>query len=276
MSARADRDPAAGDRAVGARRDASRDAWVLLRGLTRERAHWGGFVDALAARVPGVPVLAPDLPGTGTRRDRPSPVSIAAIADDVRAQLREAGHPPPYRVLALSLGAMVAIDWMRGHPEELVEVTLVNTSVRPFSPPWRRLRPGAWPAVLRAATRADDEALERTALELTSRLVVGESARAAVARWVGIRRERPVARGDALRQLWAAARFAAPRRAPAVPVRVLASARDALVHPSCSRALAAAWRAPIDVHPAAGHDLPLDDPDWLLVRMLGDAAVTRP
>jgi hypothetical protein len=45
---------------------------------------------------------------------------------------------------------------------------------------------------------------------------------------------------------------------------VLAGAGDRLVDPTCSRRLAAAWACPLAVHPWAGHDLPLDDAQWVL------------
>ena len=41
-------------------------------------------------------------------------------------------------------------------------------------------------------------------------------------------------------------------------------ARDQLVDPACSAQLAAAWKADLEVHPEAGHDLPLDDGPWVV------------
>ena len=42
----------------------SRPDWVLLRGLTREARHWGGFPERLGAAL-GVEVHCLDLPGNG-------------------------------------------------------------------------------------------------------------------------------------------------------------------------------------------------------------------
>jgi len=36
-----------------------------------------------------------------------------------------------------------------------------------------------------------------------------------------------------------------------------------MVHPRCSQRLARAWGAQFALHPSAGHDLPLDDGDWV-------------
>ena len=52
-----------------------------------------------------------------------------------------------------------------------------------------------------------------------------------------------------------------------MPLTVLASNGDRLCSPIASRRLAARLGAPLHVHPTAGHDLPLDDPDWVIARM---------
>ena len=86
-------------------------------------------------------------------------------------------------------------------------------------------------------------------------------------RWLGYQREFPVTRANALRQLWAAARFRAPAARPAVPLLVLCSAGDQLVDHRCSLRLAEAWRAEQRVHADAGHDLPLDDGAWVAAQV---------
>ena len=90
-------------------------SWVLLRGLTREARHWGDFADQLARALPpsspgATRVLALDLPGNGVFHQEASPASVAAMADFARAQLQARGLPPPYRLVAMSLGGMVAAD----------------------------------------------------------------------------------------------------------------------------------------------------------------------
>ena len=70
-----------------------------------------------------------------------------------------------------------------------------------------------------------------------------------------------------MRQLLAAMRHRPPPRRPPVRMLLLASAQDALVSPRCSQRIAADWYLPLAMHPDAGHDLPLDDPQWLLRRI---------
>lgn len=234
--------------------------WILLRGLMRETRHWGGFPAVLRAQLPGAQVVALDLPGNGRLYLSSSPLRIEAMAERVRSELSARGIAPPYHLLGLSMGAMVAVAWGALHPQELRGCVLINSSLRGFDPFYRRMRPGAWPALL---TLIGGNALqqERAILRLTS--CHGEAQSAILDAWVAYRRVCPVSRGNALRQLIAAALYRAPARPSAIPVLVLASAKDALVDPCCSRHLAARWKAALAIHPSAGHDLPLDDPAWV-------------
>ena len=240
--------------------------WVLLRGLTREARHWGDFADVLRRAMPGARVVALDLPGCGRRRDRPAPARIGPIVQCVREDLRESGEAPPVHLLGLSLGAMVAIDWASRYPEEVAACVLVNTSTRAFSPFRERLRPRNYPLLAKLALPGlADRERESAILGLTS--AGGDPGGTIVEAWTGYRRDCPTSGGNALRQLLAAMRYGGGREAPPVPTLVLASEGDRLVDPSCSRALAARWKAAIELHPSAGHDLPLDDGEWVAGRI---------
>lgn len=238
-------------------------AWVLLRGLTREAGHWGGFVEQLAAGLPGARILTPDLPGNGVLHAETSPARVEAMVESCRRQVAGQAVAGPVNVLAMSLGAMVAVAWAAARPQELAGCVLINTSLRPFSPFHHRLRPSSYPALLGVLAGGDARRKEAAILRLTSRIadpVVLDD-------WVRLRRVHPVSSANALRQLLAAARFRAPCRAPRVPMLVLNGAADALVDARCSAALAARWGLPLARHPWAGHDLPLDDGAWVVERI---------
>jgi pimeloyl-ACP methyl ester carboxylesterase len=236
--------------------------WVLLRGLTRESRHWGEFPALLQAQLVSAQVVTLDLPGNGTLNAQPSPTSVPGMAAACRALLRERGLPPPYHLLAMSLGAMVALAWAHERADELRGCVLINSSLRTFSPWYQRLRPRNYGAVLGMLVSRDPTANERTVLAMTTRHPTVDSSML-LAAWVRWRSENPVSRANALRQLWAAMRFSTRRAAPPVPLLVLASAADGLVDPRCSQRLAQAWGATIRTHPTAGHDLPLDDGAWV-------------
>ena len=245
-------------------------SWILLRGLTREARHWGDFPQQLAPGVqaPGTgitPVLALDLPGNGEFYKQASPASVRGMVDFSRRQLLASGLPPPYSLLAMSLGGMVAADWAQRYPQEVARLVLINTSMRRFSRVSERLRPGSWPALaLLAARWQSADNAERTIHQLTCQRATsrGED----LAAWLRIRKDAPVSAANAARQLWAAAHYAGSA-APGCPMLVLSSSGDQLVHPQCSARLAQAWRATHHKHPWAGHDLPHDDARWVCQRI---------
>ena len=245
--------------------------WVLLRGLARESRHWGPFPVALAGVLDGAagapagraPIIAVDLPASGGANHRHSPLTVHAIAEHCRTDLRESGVAPPYRLLGLSLGGMVATAWAGVAPQEVERLVLVNTSMRPFSRFHERLLPRNYGRLVRMALLSQgDRTAEEAVLAMSSQRAVQESVEL-LDDWVAIRRGAPVSRANALRQLIAAMRFTAPRAAPVSKVLVLTSASDALVSTRCSQQLARAWQCPIASHPTAGHDLPLDDAPWV-------------
>lgn len=236
--------------------------WVLLRGLTRESRHWGEFPALLQRQLGLARVVLLDLPGNGELNGLSSPTRVGDMAEACRVALRDRGLSPPYHLLAMSLGAMVALAWANEHPEELQGCVLINTSLRTFSPWYQRFRPRNYGRVLGMALSRDPEANERAVLEMTTHHPAGDKT-TLLAQWATWRRESPVSGANALRQLWAAARFSTPREAPEVPLLVLVSAADGLVDPRCSQRLARAWDTALRTHPTAGHDLPLDDGAWV-------------
>ncbi|MFZ5656284.1 MAG: alpha/beta fold hydrolase [Pseudomonadota bacterium] len=237
--------------------------WVLLRGLTRERRHWGDFPALLQEAFPDARIFALDLPGNGTLRHAPSLMAIGQMAQCCRTQLRRRGAAPPYHLLALSLGAMVAVAFAEAFPEETGACVLINTSLRPFNPVYWRLRPHSYPALLRLALAPQSaEAREQLIYRLTSNRPT--RARTIVGDWIRYHREQPVSAVNALRQLYAALTYRAPAQPPTSRMLLLASGGDVLVDVRCSRRLAERWRVPLVEHPDAGHDLPLDDGPWVV------------
>lgn len=250
--------------------------WLLLRGLVRERRHWGDFPDVLAART-GAEVLTLDLPGVGTERDRPSPTSIAAIVADLRARWLAAraaggtaassGAAPsegPWRLFAPSLGGMIALAWGEAHPEDFDGVVVCNTSARDVASLFERFSPTALGTVMRALP-SRGAVREAHILGLVSNTEHGRGRAEAFAAFSA---EAPIGTDVLVRQLWAGSRAVAPKSL-AVPLLVLCSDGDRLCSPRASHALGKRLGAPVVVHPDAGHDLPLDDPDWVVAQLVG-------
>lgn len=253
--------------------------WILLRGLTREARHWGEFPRQLAlllqTQAPRIaqtlPLVWPlDLPGNGAFYQEASPSSVRGMVEFARQQLKARGCRPPYSLLAMSLGGMVAADWAQQYPHEVARLVLINTSLRPYSGMTERLRPDNWLRLALLAARwqggESSDYVEQVIHQLTCQRVDAHDAD--VAAWVRIRKDAPVSAANAWRQFWAAARFSSAK-VPRCPVLVLSSRGDQLVHPRCSTHLAQAWQAAHHEHPWAGHDLPHDDPDWVGQQVAG-------
>jgi pimeloyl-[acyl-carrier protein] methyl ester esterase len=237
--------------------------WILLRGLTREQAHWGDLRQRLSDAMPGHQFHAVDLPGTGVHYRERSPNTMSAIRSQVQRQV--AHIPGPYGLIGLSMGGMVALDWAQQAPVgEIQQLVLINTSSG-FSPPWQRMKPSALPRILRLFASRDLFHREAGILALTSNQPVAiETCR----RWYRIQRQRPVGAVTAIRQLGAAARYRPNPQRPLPDALVLASDGDRIVDSRCSDTLSQRWQWSLRVHPQAGHDLALDDPYWLVARVV--------
>jgi pimeloyl-ACP methyl ester carboxylesterase len=240
--------------------------WVLLRGLTRESGHWGDFparlLRALRAQQPEVRLELLDLPGNGRLCDQESPTQVSDMVEACRKELRRRGVQMPCHVLAMSLGAMVASDWASRYPKELESLVLINTSLRPFSAFFRRLRPGNyWSLLTLSLFRLSLRQREARVLAMTTRLQ--QQPDQVLDHWVQLQRKHPVRRRNALRQLLAAVRYRASWNRPHPPMLLLCSQGDELVDWRCSQAISRAWGAPLRLHARAGHDLPLDDGEWV-------------
>jgi pimeloyl-ACP methyl ester carboxylesterase len=246
-------------------------SWLLLRGLAREQRHWHGFGDLLRARAGATPVVLVDVAGVGTEhRRRPLP-SVEWMAHDLARRVpglaTSSGRTPRWSVVGLSLGGMIALELCRLYPDRIERGVIINASSR-LTSARARLRPGAALGLLRASLSPDPVYRERRVLGLTSALPALERERyARLAAEFPL--DAPPSRWSVLAQLVAAACFAPPARsALAARLHFVCSRGDTLVNPRCSRDLAARYGVASHEHPWAGHDLSLDDPEWLCRQIL--------
>lgn len=230
--------------------------FVLLRGLWREARHWGEFPGHLQQRFPNALISTPDIPGNGLRNQEISPDTIGGITDALRQQVNLS---QPVRLVALSMGGMIAIDWMMRYPAEIEAAVLINTSARPLSPFYRRLRWTAYAHVLRLLFHSREER-EADILRLTSNRHSQDSK--LLESWRQWQRQSPVSPASARNQFLAAVKFSITTK-PQQPLLVVTSRADRLVDYRCSHKLARTWNADYVEHESAGHDLPLDEPEWL-------------
>ena len=231
--------------------------WILLRGLGRESEHWDGFPGKL--QLHGHETECLDLPGAGTEFRRPAPLSIKETVADLRARRQPSDEP--VGIIAISLGGMVALDWAARYPDEISQLVIINSSVSGLSPPWKRLRLQSLPTGFKFITARTSQEKELATLQMTTGFSGAELERKTI-HWAGIRDQKPVSTAAIFRQLFAAFRFRLGVL-PKCPALVIKGERDRLVDPVCSDLIARKLGAKLIAHPTAGHDLPVEEPDWL-------------
>lgn len=246
--------------------NSKKQKWFFLRGLVREAGHWSGFLERFEKAFPDREAVPLDLPGNGVHFREASPLSVGEMTAFVRKEfLKKKGESN--HLFALSLGAMVALEWLHRWPKDIESAVLLNTSVRGLSPLHHRLRPQNYPRVLKMMLSGDKTFTESSILAMTSNNTARHEELTAA--WVKIQEQRPVSVKNSLRQLLAAARFHPPQKKPSLPLLILNGGGDQLVHPNCSQAIAKHWKIPVKVHPSAGHDLTLDEPEWVIEQLKG-------
>ncbi|WP_373974757.1 alpha/beta hydrolase [Chitinibacter sp. SCUT-21] len=236
--------------------------WVLLRGLMREKRHWGDFATLLQAQCPCDEIVSIEWPGNGRLHQQPSFSRIEIMAEYIQQSLDNMGHTGQYHVVAISLGAMAAIEWAYSYPHNIASCTLINTSLRNYNPYSQRLRYQNWPNIVKLLFMPAI-AREQIILQLTSQNPPTNT----LAQWQHYAQQYPITACNAARQLLAATRYQAKNAAPPVPLLLLNGQQDRLVSPECSVAIARAWQVPLRTHPEAGHDLSLDAPDWVIAQI---------
>lgn len=95
---------------------------VLLHGVGLDHTVWDSVRDALSTYAQ---VLAPDLPGHGTRPPVPSGVTLAYLAQDVAREIPAGSH-----LVGFSLGALVAQQIAVSRPDLVASLVSVSSVCR--------------------------------------------------------------------------------------------------------------------------------------------------
>ncbi|MEC4749071.1 alpha/beta hydrolase [Methylomicrobium sp. Wu6] len=247
--------------------------FILLRGLTRESAHWGDFVPRLKAAFPHAKLTLLDLPGAGPYFREISPNTVNGILEKVRTQaLEQSALGKPATLIAISLGGMVGWEWLLSYPEEIGRAVLINISLGGLSPFYHRLRWQCYSKLFAAAGNRNIEAREAGLLKLLSNRE--EHYQKTAADWIRIQKARPVSGKNAYRQLYAAATYYPGNSKPTPPILLLNSLGDKLVAPCCSETIAQKWQIELHTHSWGGHDLTLDDSEWVVTEIGGWGSTT--
>lgn len=235
---------------------------LLLRGLIREKRYWGETISLLEKK--GYNVLCIDLPGLGENADMEFPWTIRQAYLKMRHEFLQKKNDGPYTIVGISLGGMIALEWANQMPSDFERIIVINTSAMNLGLPWERLKPKAMKYCLQISK--EDDIVKREILILKMTTNQGYKDPKIVAEWEEIARTSHYTLQTTLRQLAAASQFRAPKKL-LIPCLVLASQNDHMVSVSCSEKLAKILKAEIRIHPTAGHDISVDDPEWLVAQI---------
>lgn len=247
---------------------------LLVRGLIRDQRCWGDFPAKLAHHAPQLKLHFIDLPGVGSENLRNSPASIPGIRIDLAKRFHEriaqGKLPPgPWSILGVSMGGMIGLDWVDAEPNLFERLILINSSTSDVATPLERFNIRVLPQLLGTLVQVKPELSERLILEVSSNRFKNHDPKiqAILEQQIKWRRERPVTRATFFRQILASIKYRLPTDRPKAKTVVFSSEGDRLVSPACSVRLAEQLAVTRITHPWAGHDLPLDDPEWLAYKV---------
>ncbi len=236
--------------------------WVLVRGIMSEAFHWWDFLPQLQSRFPEDQFHTADILGNGRHFQFSTPINPSKNVQALREQVPSSGKKI---LLGFSLGGMLSLEWAHLHPEEVEAVILINCSLN-NSAFYKRMTPYALKQIFQSALQKDTAKREEMIIRMTTTAVPQERVEHIAAHWGPRGIEYPVKPINFLWQIFLATQI--PQRpTPPAPVLVLSSGKDRVVHPDCSEKIAQVWNLPLVRHPEAGHDLTLEDPEWVLAQV---------
>jgi homoserine acetyltransferase len=234
--------------------------WILIRGLGRHSDHWGEFPSLLEKELK-CSTISLNLPGVSDDYHT-TPTSIKEITDLVRAKwLKQKTPGTKYSIMAISLGGMVAIDWAARYPMDFENLITINSSAKTGTSFIERIQPEAIKTIAKLFFINDMREREASVLRLTvNTTIINDEL---IDKWALIAKSMKLKRVNFIKQLIAAASFNLPEKIK-IPYFVFASENDRLANVKCSRVLAKHFNSELSIHPTAGHDIPTDDPNWVI------------
>jgi pimeloyl-ACP methyl ester carboxylesterase len=238
--------------------------WILLRGLSRQAEHWGSFPQSLRTASNDM-VIALDLPGFGKESHVSFSFSLQKNIDFLRSKCMPLLNTKKSSIIGLSFGGMLALEWLKLYPEDFSMGVIINSSASDICRVSERIsKMGIYTIVryLFSNTRKDKE---RQILNLTSNVhALNEMI---LQSWIQLEDQYPIKRLAVLKQLLVSGFFKAPSDL-GVPLLFLGALNDRLVQSNCTLKLAEFYKSEVFLHPTAGHDLPLDAPEWVIQQIL--------
>jgi hypothetical protein len=161
---------------------------------------------------------------------------------------------------------MIGIEWLNQYPNDIVKAHLFCTSSGEVSKFYERLQPINYKYLYDIARALPGRQQENCILKMISQNK--ENAQKSLSTLAYYSKHHPVSIKNSLAQMVAASSFKSPLLHPD-KVHWIGSWGDRMVAPECTLKLAEKYQSKPTMHPWSGHDIALDDPEWLVEQLQG-------
>jgi pimeloyl-ACP methyl ester carboxylesterase len=236
----------------------------LLRGLTRESGHWGTqFEDSLRKQIPNCSVHYLDLPGAGIFFEEKSPKRVSKMVEFIRNRYIDSLMESAGRniLVATSLGSMVASQWAIQHPYDFQALILICPSYKNVCRLKERAQPEVRREMFQSIFASDVTKREGILLKINSNDSLNYERNLTM--WVKIQKDRPMSKGNTLRQTIAGMRYKLDQSLPEIPILIVGSKGDRVVSTACIQAVHEKIGGDLILHETSGHGIPVDAAPWL-------------
>lgn len=236
--------------------------WILLRGLVRSQFHWKKFGETLKEKLQFDDVQTLELPGNGFLYQKKTPADIFEAIKQLRSQVNfDSGQS--LGIIGISLGGMLATQWALSFPQEVSHLVLINSSSS-LSPYYERMRPQNYLSLIKQLIFYSPSRMEKFILNTTSNNLNKWNSQ--LQENIEFLQQHPTNFINFFNQLKLASQTDFSQ-VPKAKKLILTSKADQLVSYKCSELIAKNWSCDIFYHESAGHDLPLDDADWVTEKL---------
>ena len=234
--------------------------WIFLRGLTRGNIHWGNFPEIFLKINPDAKVEFLEIPGNGLLNNELTPTDPKLVIDLIRAKSSFCQNNLPFHLCGISLGGMIALKWAELYPQNIENLVIINSSLKQFSPFYHRLNPRNYGQIFLALLETSKIKQETIILKITSNKFNDNEIY--LKTFSEFATNNKFLKENLIRQLFLANNIKIGNLS-AIKIKIISSKNDRLVDFSCSNRIASNFGIKQIIHPTAGHDLPLDEPEWL-------------
>jgi pimeloyl-ACP methyl ester carboxylesterase len=235
--------------------------WVFIRGLTRGVVHWGEFAKKFQDLHPDYKIEFIEIPGNGELSEMLTPKSPEELIEYLRSKSDIVKSAEEYNLCGISLGGMIVLKWAELYPDRISTVNVINTSLSQFSPFYKRLLASNYIKVAAGLFSSNPYQKEKLILNMTANNA--ESITRYLQIFTDFAKVHSVKKINFIRQIQLAKKIKIDNWKN-TKLNVISSTSDRLVSHSCSKMIAQKLNGKLIIHSSAGHDIPLDDPSWLI------------